>query len=312
MSTTTGLEKLREHLVYTLNTGTIKNEYPASTFIIADPERAKSTETTKLQNTGTIIINDLTAWGLVNLIKQMNEKDRRKLHHIIIPDLERINARGRNVRTEILTTLHTLMQEGLTKIETKNTHIDINPPLKIGVVTVTTPEDVGSRNNVFRRASFISCFIPFSFDYSRTMKLNVLDFIGSEQHLKKEVVKIPHRGKIDIELSSQFRSELDKYAMDTARYIDDFTSKIHRQEIRELDEKTGKTVIKILYVKDSAQHLFGARAKEQYQVYLKSIAFTHGSKTVTQEHFDVFKNLYKYFNFNRRDIDSQEVISCEN
>jgi hypothetical protein len=300
MSKTLGLDKLKEHLAYTCNTGYILGEKPISTFIIADPERAKSTETIKVKNKGVVIFNDLTAWGIANYIKKLPENECRQFHHAIIPDLERINARSRTVRTEILAQLHILMQEGLIHITTKNTQINFDPPYNIGIIAVTTPEDVGSRNNVFRRASFISCFIPFSFDYSLNLKLNVLKFISSDEHHTKDFIQIPHKKrKIDIELPESFKNELDKYAMDTAHSIDLFTAKSKKKDV--YDEQTKQ--YHIIYTYDTKQHLYGARAKEQYQTYLKSIAYTQKSNIVNDSHFDIFKNIYPYFNFDLIEID---------
>ena len=304
MSLTLGVERLKQHLLYTCNSGYISKTTPVSTFIIGDPERAKSTETIKLKNKGIIVMNDLTAWGITNYIKNLSEIERKQFHHLIIPDLERINARSKTVRAEILTQLHILMQEGLTQIETKNTQIIFNTPYKIGVITVTTPEDISSRNNVFRRASFISCFIPFSFDYSIDMKLEILKFIGTEEHSKQDLIKIPHRKrKIDIVLPEIYLNELDKYAMHTAKMIDLFTAKAIKKRI--YDEKLKED--KIIYTYDDREHLYGARAKEQYQTYLKSIAYTNHNTVVNDTHFEIFKNLYPYFNFNLNDIDKPQI-----
>ena len=46
---------------------------------------------------GVKVINDPTGFGIETFLRNLSPEDRRKLHHIIIPDLERVSSRSSRI-----------------------------------------------------------------------------------------------------------------------------------------------------------------------------------------------------------------------
>lgn len=285
---TIGMDALRRHLRYVLFSGFIKNERPLSTLILAHPERGKTTEVMKFNATGCIVFNDLTAYGLAETITKMSESERKIFHHLVIPDLERIGARSRTVRKELLATLQIAMQEGLTKICTHFTKLDCNPPIRLGVIMCTTPDDLGDRRSVFRRLSFLSRIIPFTYDYSKEKKAKILDYVKKEEHLQKESFPIRKRSKSEVSISEHMKDRLKFYAKLMAWKTEQFSSRDKQQ--------MGK--------------LIGIRALEDSICYLKAIALSNRRKVVTTEDFKEFERLFEYFNFDMNELEYEEEKKC--
>jgi hypothetical protein len=282
---TTGMDAFRRHLLYILFSGFVKRERPLSTLILAHPERGKTTEVMKFNSIGCIVCNDLTAYGLAEIITQMSEIDRKIFHHLVIPDLERIGARSRTVRRELLATLQVAMQEGLTKIQTHFTKLECNPPIRLGVIMCTTPDDLGDKRSVFRRVSFLSRLIPFTYDYSNEKKASILDYVKQEEHLEKESFQVRKRSKSEVYVPEPMKDQLKVYAKIMAWKIEAFSSLKDKKQV-------GK--------------LIGVRALEDLICYLKAIALSNGRKVVTKDDFREFERLFKFFNFDLNELEYLE------
>jgi hypothetical protein len=284
MSKTLGLEPLKKFLRYTLYSGFVQNKKrPVSALIIAHPERAKSTEVLKFEGIGILYMTDLTHFGLMEELKEMTEKQRAELHHLVLPDLEKLRSRGRSVREELMASFRDLMEEGLKSMHTGKIDVKFNPPVVMGVVACTTPEDIGDRRSVLRNVTLQSRFIPFGYDYSAQQKIDVLNFVEKEDELTERKDQIS--GKVRrVELPESLAHELTPYAVFLALRIQKFCS------TKSIDKK------------DS---LFGVRAKENLMTLLKSIALYNGNRTVTREDFRELMGLYKYMNFNFRELEYQ-------
>ena len=282
---TIGMDALRRHIGYVIFSGFVKNERPLSTLILAHPERGKTTEVMKFNAIGCIVANDLTAYGLAEIIEKMSKTERKMFHHLVIPDLERIGARSRTVRKELLATLQIAMQEGLTRIQTHFTKLKCTPPIRLGVIMCTTPDDLGDKRSVFRRVSFLSRLIPFTYDYSKEKKAKILDYVKQEEHSKRESFPIRKRSKSEVFISKAMKDRLKFYAKVMSRKIEQFSSS--RKE-----KQTGK--------------LIGIRALEDSICYLKAIALSDGRNVVTEKDFREFERLFKYFNFDMNELEYQE------
>lgn len=80
------LEELEKLIEVTLFTGYIKNERPVSLLIVADPESGKTELVKKAKRVKSVLyLTDATAWGIVD--KHWDDIEKRKIRHIIIPDL---------------------------------------------------------------------------------------------------------------------------------------------------------------------------------------------------------------------------------
>lgn len=282
---TMGMEPLRKHVGHTIYSGFVKDERPVSTLILAHPERGKTTEVMKFYATGCIVFNDLTAYGLAETITKMSESERKIFHHLVIPDLERIGARSRTVRKELVATLQVAMQEGLTRIRTHFTKLECNPPIRLGVIMCTTPDDLGDKRSIFRRLSFLSRLIPFTYDFSKDKKARILDYVKEEEHLKEESFPIRKRGKSEVSISEDMKDRLKFYAKIMAWKTEKFASSREKQQ---------------------ATKLIGIRALEDSICYLKAIALSNGRKAVTEEDFKEFERLFTHFNFDMNELENHK------
>lgn len=277
---TLGLDIVIRHLRYVLNSGFIKNKpYPLSTLLLADPERAKTTLVCRFEGVGVLLMNDTTGYGVWDELKKIKEEwgeeGLSRLHHLAIPDLERISARSKSTRKELLSDLRILMQEGLTRKHTAKMDVTFNPPIRMGLMMCTTPDDLGDRRSVLRSLSFLSRVIPFSYDYSSRLKVNIMKFIEEEEALRKDRETISGE-QAYVKLPSYIAKELDAPAIFLAKRTEKFSRK---------------------------GSLVGIRYKEQLQTYLKSIAYSNGHKAVTDSDYQEFFELYKHMNYKFKEIE---------
>jgi len=277
---TLGLDIIIRHLRYILNSGFIKNKpYPLSTLLLAEPERAKTTIVCRFEGVGVLLMNDATGYGvweeLKNIKREWGEEGLSRLHHLIIPDLERIRTRSKSTREELLSDLRMLMQEGLTRKHTARMNVTFNPPVRMGLIMCTTPEDIGDRRSVLRSLSFLSRLIPFTYDYDNRLKVNVFKFVQEEEALRKDRETISGE-QVYVKLPSYIATELNTPALILAKNTMKFSRK---------------------------GDLIGIRYKEQFQTYLKSIAYSNGHRAVTDSDNDEFFELWQYMNYYYKEID---------
>jgi hypothetical protein len=277
---TLGLEIVTRHLRYVLNSGFVKNKpYPLSTLLLAEPERAKTTLVCRFEGIGVLLMNDTTGYGVWEELKQIREEDGEdglsRLHHLIIPDLERIRTRSKSTREELLSDLRMLMQEGLIRKHTAKMNVTFNPPVRMGLIMCTTPEDLGDKRSVLRSLSFLSRLIPFSYDYGSKLKVNIMKFVQEEEALRKDRETISGE-ETHIGLPSYIATELN------------FPSSILAKRTEKFSRRGD---------------LIGIRYKEQFQTYLKSIAYSNAHPAVRPRDYDEFFELYEYMNYKFKEID---------
>jgi hypothetical protein len=257
---------------------------PISTLIIAHPERAKSTEAKRFKIIGATEVQDLSAAGLYYTLKKMPEKEREIFHHIIVPDLEKVASRSKTLKEELFAAIRILAEEGLERVWVRTQYFDFGKRIILGFILCTTPEDVGDRRSIVRSYSFLTRFIPFTYDYSDSMKIDILEFIEKEESLKKDTVWIKREEKTVVECPEVFMKALNPYVAVIAKEIDNFARKSSVESVRKRE--------------------FGVRLKENLITYLKSIALYDGHTFVRMKHFEEFKRLFPFMNFKFQDIDS--------
>lgn len=295
------MELVDQHLKIVTSSGFVKNGFPLSTMFLAHPERAKTTEVQKIKAKGILLFNDLTAYGLLSTIKKMNKRQLGSFHHLIIPDLERINARSQTVRKELMSTLQIAMQEGLQTVKTAYLKLELKKPLVIGCIMATTPEDISPAYSIFKRASFLSRLIPYSYDYDRDTRNVIFDFIKREDIFRGEFNKTTQKSSATVNMETKYKSILEPYGNKLAKSIDDFSSKYRKQkELVGTDEK-GEKIYREIWVRSEPQ-LLGVRATEQLICYLKAVALSQNQYSVSDEHFEIFKTQFEHFNFDRKPL----------
>ncbi len=291
MSKTIGLDPLRDFCRYVLYTGFVKNApRPVSALIVAPPERGKSTEAKRPEGKGIILIQDLTSFGIDRYLLELTEEDRRMFHHIVVPDLEKLKTRNRNVREELMAKMRIGMDEGIKEVCTGRDRVHFERPIQIGFLMCTTPDDLGDRRSVFRSLSWQSRIIPFTYDFSDALKAKILDFVENEEHNKQHKIHFNRREKVNVTLPKKYAKKLNKPARILAQEIERFSKKEDSTQ-----DKTEN--------KKHTRRLIGIRIKENFMTLLKAIALYHGSKTVKEEHYEEFRRLLHWLNYKYHTID---------
>lgn len=265
---------------------------PLSLLIVANPERGKSTEVQKWKTLGVFELQDATSYGIDRHIQEMSGEDLDNFHHLVIPDLEKLASRNRAVRNELLAKLRILMEEGIQHVSTGRDWLHLDKPLKLGVIMCTTPDDLGDRRSVFRSLSFQSRLIPITYDVSDQLKLEILDFIGTEEHIIKEKFCFKRKTKVKVKLSTKYAKKITPYAITLARELENFSRKSPIKKAEEM-------------------RLLGIRCKENLMTLLKSIALYHGRKSVDKSDFEEFRELYRWMNYDFNDIDNPPAMKLD-
>jgi hypothetical protein len=178
------IEPLLEMVRLTLQTGYVKNtEAPVNLLLIAKPEHAKTSAMAAFKIKGTYTTNNITQAVIVSKILPMI--DNEGLKHLIIPDLLNAIEKDYTTRNGFLNLIKSLMEEGITSLDTFNlrTHKVYNPPIKCGLITGTTSESYsgyydstekrykGGVKYKWRSMGLLSRFIPFSYEYELSFLL---------------------------------------------------------------------------------------------------------------------------------------------
>lgn len=287
---TISMEPLRKHIGICLYSGFVENKpRDLSTLIIAYPERGKSTEAKRFKAIGATEVQDLSSWGLLKKIARMPPRERDIFHHLIVPDLEKLAARSRRLKEELLSTIRILAEEGFTKSWVKYQRFKFEKRVRLGFILCTTPEDIGDRRSAFRSYSFLSRFIPFTYDFSDRLKIDIMKFVENEDRLAKTKIYLKREEGTHVDCADAYKTELDKYVDVIAREIDAFSRKSSIPTLR------GK------------QRKFGVRMKENLITYLKSLALYDGCTNVRRKHLEEFKELFHFMNFRFNNIDDVDI-----
>jgi hypothetical protein len=115
--------------------------------------------------------------------------------------------------------------------------------------------------------------------------MKILEYLMDEEHNEKQAYLLKREEKVDVTLPEKFSSRLNILALILARKVDERASH-------------PKTVF------NGESELCGIRAKENLMTFLKSIALYRGRDVVTESDFDELRRLYRFMNFNFRNIDA--------
>ena len=299
MEKTIHTQLLKEHLKTVIVSGFIKNRHPLSTLVMAWNEHAKSEEALKLKNINILVVSDITAWGLQKLLTERKIRYRT----IIIPEFEKLNARGQKVKAEVLAVFKLMMRQGIGKVRTKYLRFDLESrPYQVGIILCVTPDDMHPSSSI-HKLSFLNCLIPFSYEYSNGEKEDILGYIISEEQQLKELQKIASIKNADITIPEKLKPQLITKAKALAERMNNYCASWKRIE-EETTDKNGITHIRRKYEKVVQQKIFGSRALTYYITYLKSVALKNHPENLFVEDSDwqEFCELEQYFNFDMKEL----------
>lgn len=267
MKRTKILEKAIENVIYS---GYLKNERPLSLLIISNPESGKTEVLKKfIVNKGLVYKSDFTAYGLMKDIIPLIAKG--EVRHIICPDLLRPFSRRQSIVKELITFLNGLIEDGIINVstyfspQTFLTTEDKIKNLKCGLIGALTKDAFFENLKLWKSVGFLSRAIPFTYSYSQSDVVDILESIISEEYHKEKTIKLEKLPKKDkkVELNLNLAQRLLPY---TFRYAQVCNS-------------------------------YGFRFQKQLQVLLKANALSRGDNKTTEEDFEQVVKILDYVNF---------------
>ena len=238
----------------------IKNEKTISLLIVAKAESGK-TSTMKLyrQNKGIAYVTDCTAYGLTrDILPKMVSGEVKTL---MIPDLLTPLSKSQRTRQSFVAFLNNLMEEGIVKITTYAMIWDKD--VKANVITAVTDEALKDGRHEWAKIGFLSRFIVFTFSYSISTIVEILNrYVEHCRDVDEVKLEIPE-AEVEIKLPQKIAEKLNPLAM-----------------------KIGEQL-----------SLYGIRAKNNLISLLKALAYRNGRDAVTDFEFKELLELADYMNF---------------
>lgn len=175
----------------------LKGEAPVSALITAPPEAGK-TETVMAfaDNEGIVILNDCTAFGIM---RDYGDAIReKKVRHLVIPDLVRPLARGKDTVHSLVAFLNSLIEEGVLRISTYAENIGVKPteegeaamPVKCGLVATLAREILEDGRHHWKNMGFMSRLVPISYQYAVPTALSIHQSIAKREYLEQKPIKL--------------------------------------------------------------------------------------------------------------------------
>ena len=167
---------------------------PVSILLVARPESGKTDIIEHFMGSpNTIMVNDLTAWGLSHKVLPFMQKNGSKAT-LLIPDLLNLLSRNQSTVITLVQTLKTLMEEGITAIHTKFIDVQFEHPVTGAVITSVTPSEFGRLRKAWTKNGVLSRFIVVSYSYSPSSREAVHSMLQTKLGVPRdgqEPVRLP-------------------------------------------------------------------------------------------------------------------------
>ena len=167
--------RLVELAVWSANIAGERN--PVSMLLVAKPESGKSDIIQMFDKAPTtILVSDLTAWGLTKYVLPLIYKKGRPMT-ILIPDFLNLLSRNQATVTSMTQTLKSLMEEGITRIWTKFIRVEFDRPITGAVITSITPSEFKGLQRSWTKTGVLSRFIIVSYEHSNGLQTDIKDYL---------------------------------------------------------------------------------------------------------------------------------------
>lgn len=183
-----GVEDILDIVKLVLVSGYLKNYKPLSLVIAGKAGNGKTDISEEYISNTAYSLSDLSSTGVLDVLQEDKE-----IRHIIIPDFTKVTMKQRSTSNNLMTTLNSMMEEGLGMQRLKNTKIDMRVNGKkrnCGLITSITDLSMGQNKRKFSVFGFSSRFITASFDYTDITKQKILESIYHSYYLKDALYKI--------------------------------------------------------------------------------------------------------------------------
>lgn len=258
----------------------LKPDKSFSVIIVANPEMNKTTTIMRFSKIKSVTVHsDITYWGMMKEVfpKMKNEG----IQTLIIPDLLKPMMKGRTTKSNFISALNPLIEEGVYKFSMGFLNIDFGADgMHRNLITSITPDFWHDNRRIWNQVGFSSRIIPFTYSYSNNFVNEVLNKIQNYETYNeiKEDFELPIF-KQEIEIDKKYTQIIIPYAKLLAKYEGDNISYYQKKE--HINEKEG----------------LGFRHQKQFQCLLKSLALMRGSNKVEDCDLEDFNEIVNYINY---------------
>lgn len=260
------LESIDEIIKLVLYSAYIEGEeQPISALLDCVPEAGKTEELKHaIQLDGILYPTDMTAFGILNTYAQ--DLVSKKIRHILIPDLITPLSKRWETTASFIAFLNGLIEEGIVEIRTYAMSKKFQQPIKCGIVACVTPNKLNDKRHKWMDMGFMSRLLPVSWSYSKSVRLEILDFITERKYREDKhwIYKFPD---LDIEVN--------------------------------LTPKLAKKLLPLTTIFTQAQQTYGFRHQKHLQRLAMASALAEGRDIVKQGDIDKVFNLSKFLNLNQ-------------
>jgi hypothetical protein len=261
-------EALEEVISLCIASAYLDGDNSVSLLILAKPESGKTQVLRNFSvNNGVYWLSDITYTGLINLLDKIKEGSVKT---ILIPDMLKLFGKNINVRSNFLTLLNELIEEGVKTIMTYDKTISYEFFVRCNVISAITSSDFFHSKRLMGSIGFLSRVVPFSYRYSVDDVNEIFNLImsgGNALEFKK--LKLPKRSvkvKISIELCERIKDNI------TLNVVERFKKKV-------------------------GEEAYGFRLQRNLQTLAKASALLDGRKEVTDKDVKKLEWLSRWFNY---------------
>ena len=255
----------------TLLTAYIRNvPKPNSLIIIAKPESGKTEVMKKFAICKNVAyLSDVTGYGIQRDF--MAKIESGEVRHLMFPDLLRPLSRKESTVNSFITTLNSLIEEGVAAISTYATPglVSFKKAVKCGLITAITSDEFKDNRHNWKKKGFLSRTIPFSYSYGMTTIHRVFESILDLDYMKEQEVKL-NIPKQDAEIR--------------------------------LPEKYARAILPSTTMIAELQQTYGFRLQKQFQALLQASALDRGRRVVNRADVDRVLRLMNWVNFDEKPI----------
>lgn len=211
----TGLDGMEKLLRDIYHIPLIEGTKAPGLLMIAEPGQGKTFAMENIVSNNSIIVNDITGWGVESLLMECIED---KKNYIAIPDLIKVASRPASFKS-FLMLYNILLEEGLERVQRFNKSFDakklLGKPINIGLVTATTPYNLQKYYKEIEGVGFLSRQLTVSFCYNKT-DTEIIEYnIIHSKKIDKVTMEMPESVdpiKVTIPEESKYHSGISRLA----------------------------------------------------------------------------------------------------
>lgn len=171
------MQALEEILKSTILTAKVAREdvRPLSVFLIAKPERGKTSVALRVAGNNSVVVTDMTAIGILETLQR-----HQNATHVILGDLMAVQGHKHSVSSLTVTMLNALAEEGTYSIAVPRLqHLEMKGR-KVGIIACGTPDMMEDNRVWWKCSGFYSRLLVLHFEHSAELIKAVLQNIASD------------------------------------------------------------------------------------------------------------------------------------